>query len=264
MIIDAHVHLPVSKPEKGFTFEKAKEKLLTDMKRSGIDYAILIPDNVSGSAIGDLDTCLKLVKNEKKLFLLGTVDIRKEVEYSKLDFLFEQGKIKGIKIFPGHDPIYPTDKRLLKAYKLCVEYGFPVVIHTSANSRMAARYSDPKNIVKLVKSFSDLQIVIAHYFWPKMEYCYEITRGYENIYFDTSALAYDKIIKKKGIEKIKKILTRTIEDNPKSILFGSDYAICSFESHIKLINSLEISKENKKRIFWKNANKLFKLRINFS
>jgi predicted TIM-barrel fold metal-dependent hydrolase len=59
------------------------------------------------------------------------------------------------------------------------------------------------------------------------------------------------MVKKKGIEKIKKILTRTIEDNPKSVLFSSDYAICSFESHIELIDSLD-------------ANKLFKLRINFS
>jgi predicted TIM-barrel fold metal-dependent hydrolase len=102
------------------------------MRKNKIDYAILIPDNIHGSTIGDLDTSLELIKNEEKLFLLGTIDIRTEGKewINKLDSLFQKGKIKGIKIFPGHDPIYPTNERLIPIYKLCIKHDYPIVIHT--------------------------------------------------------------------------------------------------------------------------------------
>jgi predicted TIM-barrel fold metal-dependent hydrolase len=263
MIIDAHIHLPVVK--KGFNFEKAKNKLLSDMKKNKVDYAIIIPDNIHGSAIGDLDVSLKLIKNERRLFLLGTIDIRKEGKewIKKLDLLFKKRKIKGIKIFPGHDPIYPTDKRLIPVYKLCIKYDYPIVIHTGWNSNHseAAKYNNPKYIIKIAKKFPKLKIIIAHYFWPEVEYCYKITRGFKNIYFDTSGLADDEVIKETGLDKIKKVLEQSIRDNSESVLFGTDYAMCDIKKHIKLINSLKISKEDREKVFWKNAHKLFKLKM---
>jgi uncharacterized protein len=265
MIIDAHFHLPVVK--KGDTFEKAKKKLLFDMKKNKIDYGIMIPDNIHDSitGIGDLETSLELTKNEKKLFLLGTIDIRIEGKewIKKLDLLFHKGKIKGIKIFPGHDPIYPTDKRLMPIYKLCIKHNYPIVIHTGWNSNHpeVAKYNDPKYIIKIAKKFPKLKIVIAHYFWPEVEYCYKITRGFKNIYFDTSALADAEVIEATGLNKIKKVLEQSIKDNSESVLFGTDYAMCDAKEHVKLINSLDISKEYREKVFWKNADKLFKLKI---
>ena len=187
MIIDAHTHLPIVK--NGWTFEQSKIKFLSDMRKNKVDYAIIIPDNLHGSKIGDVDISLKLIEGEKKLFLLGTMDIRIEGKewIDKLDFLFKKGKIKGIKIFPGHDPIYPTDKRLIPIYKLCIKHNYPIVIHTGWNSNHpeVARYNNPKNIIKIAKKYPSLKIIIAHYFWPKVEYCYKITRGFKNIYLDT-------------------------------------------------------------------------------
>jgi len=264
MIIDAHVHLPAV--NRGFSFEKAKRKLIFDMRKNKINYAILIPDNLQGSKIGDLNTCVKLIKNKNNLFLLGTIDIRKEgkKKITQLDCLLGKGKIKGIKIFPGHDPIYPTDQRLIDVYRLCVKRNCPIVVHTGWNSNNpeAAKYNDPKYIIKIAKRFSKLKIVIAHYFWPRVEYCYKITRGFKNIYFDTSALADKEVIEKTGFNIIKRVLEQSMKDNPESILFGTDYPMSDFKKHINLINSLEIPKEDKEKIFWKNAVKLFKLKIN--
>lgn len=263
MIIDAHLHLPVAK--KGRTFEQSKRKLLLDMKKNGIDYAIMIPDNLHDSSIGDLDTSLKLIKGEKRLFLLGTIDIRTEGKewINKLDSLFKKRKIKGIKIFPGHDPIYPIDKRLIPIYKLCIKYNLPIIIHTGWNSNHpeCARYNDPKYIVKIAKKFPKLKIIISHYFWPKVDYCYKITRGFKNIYFDTSALADSEVIKETGLQKIKEVLEKTIKDNPESVLFGTDYAMCKIKNHLTLINSLDLSKQERENVLWRNALKLFNLSI---
>jgi hypothetical protein len=137
------------------------------------------------------------------------------------------------------------------------------MIHTGWNSNHpeVAQYNDPKYIVEIAKKYPALKIIISHYFWPEVEYCFDITRGYQNIYFDTSALADKEVIDTTGTDKIRMILEKTIEDNPYNVLFGTDYAMCDIKNHLDLIKSLNITKQNRENIFWKNATRLFKLNI---
>jgi hypothetical protein len=220
MIIDCHQHLPSVKKTK--TFEKSKTQLLEELRRNKVDYAILIPDNTPKSDIGGLDEVLQLVNGDKQLYVMGTIDIQKRnhlAQTRKLDQLFQTGSIVAVKIFPGHDTIYPTDKRLLPVYELCIKHDLPVVVHTGASSKHPeqAKYNDPKYIIKIAEKFPALKIVIAHYFYPKVEYCYELTRAYENIYFDTSGLADKQVIVDTGLAKIKRVLTLTARSVPTTL-----------------------------------------------
>lgn len=263
MIIDSHQHLPALK--EGKTLAGSKEELLHELKKNKVNYAILIPDNTPVSEIGSLDEVLGLVEHDRRLYVMGTIDIQrdKEPHIRKLDLLFQTGRIVAVKIFSGHDTIYPTDKRLVPVYELCIKYDLPIVIHTGASSKKpeAAKYNDPKHIVKVAKRFPTLKIVIAHYFWPKVEYCHELTKPYANIYFDTSGLADDEVIEETGLDKIKKVLTLTVEQRPNSVVFGTDYAMCNIKKHVALIESLAIRREFKEMIFSKNSIQLFKLRL---
>ncbi|MEK7580024.1 MAG: amidohydrolase family protein [Patescibacteria group bacterium] len=263
MIIDCHLHLPAIGIVKNY--KEAKIKLLHDLKQNNIKYAILIPDNVKNSSIGDMDDCLDLFKKEKKIFLMGTINIFRDPfsHLKKLDQLLKNRKIVAIKIFPGHDKHFPTDKRLIPIYKLCLKHDAPIVIHTGWNTGHpeVAKYNDPKYIVKIAKKFPKLKIVIAHYFWPKIEYCYKITRPYKNICFDASGLADKEVVDATGRKKIKQILEKTINDSQESVLFGTDYNMCITKNHIDLIKSLEMNNEIKRKIFSQNAIKLFKLKL---
>ncbi len=263
MIIDSHLHLPGVKKER--SFKDSKKILLRDLDVNGIDFAILIPDNVPGSNIGDIDVALELTKDERRLFLMGTIDIIKDKKphLDKLDFLFMHQNIVGIKIFPGHDPIYPTDKRLIPVYKLCVKYDLPIVIHTGWNPSDpgVAKYNDPKHIIKIAEIFPQLRIVISHYFWPNVEYCHDLTKSFDNIYFDISGLADNEVIEETGLKRIKKVLVETVDERPDHVLFGTDYPMCSIMEHIDLVNTLRINEGNRQKIFSGNALKLFKLKI---
>ena len=64
MIIDSHLHLSYLKRNKNF-FD-IKDKLLSLMKKNNIDYAIVIPDNISNSQCADMETIFKVIKNFKK------------------------------------------------------------------------------------------------------------------------------------------------------------------------------------------------------
>lgn len=129
------------------------------------------------------------------------------------------------------------------------------MMHTGANSgdSEAAKFNDPKMIVEIANKFPHLKIIISHYFWPRLEYCYETTKDIPNIFFDTSALADHEVIDESGgVQKVKDILKKTIHDRNDRVLFGTDYGMCKTKDHIDLINSLEITDDLKDRIFSKN------------
>jgi len=263
MIIDTHIHLPVISESR--TYDQAKELTLEDLKEDQVSYAILIPDNIPDSEIGDVPTCLKLVENTPELFLMGTIDIEKQgCEWIEaLERMLLQKQIVGMKIFPGHDPIYPTDPRLDPVYELCQEHHTPMVIHTGYNPGHpeVAKYNDPQHIVKIAKRYPDMKIVIAHFFWPEVEYCYELTHSYANIYHDTSGLADQEVIEATGIERIETVLLKTLQDDPRKVVFGTDYAMCSRPDHIDMINRLPITEEVRAGIFWRNAVEIFNLPV---
>ncbi len=62
MIIDSHLHLPPRK--KTGTYEDSKARLLGELKKNGVDYGIVIPDNIPKSSIGDLDVVLELINDD--------------------------------------------------------------------------------------------------------------------------------------------------------------------------------------------------------
>jgi len=95
-----------------------------------------------------------------------------------------------------------------------------------------------------------------------VEYCHRVTKPYTNIYFDTSGLTDDEVIQETGLDKITKVLTSSAKTRPQSIVFGTDYAMCDITKHVKLIESLKISKETKDKIFSENAIRLFRLGVN--
>lgn len=263
MLIDAHLHLPVVSEHR--TYEQAKAELLRDLKRDQVDYAILIPDNMPNSLIGDVPTCLRLVKDTPELRLMGTIDVQTQGQawIEELERLISQRQIVGIKIFPGHDPIYPTDRRLKPVYEMCQAHDAPLVIHTGWNPGHpeVARYNDPKYIVRVAEQYPALKIVIAHFFWPEVAYCYEVTHAYPHIYYDTSGLADGEVIAATGAERIQSVLLKTLQENPKKIVFGTDYPMCNRQDHLEMINRLPVAADVREGILWCNAVELFNLSI---
>lgn len=266
MIIDSHIHISLYN-NNAKSLQEVFDLFLKEMENNNLSAAIIIPDNIEGSdSIADLDKAIELIGKRKNLFLLGSPQIiqRGDSELEKYQKLLEEGKIKGLKFFPGHDPYYPTDERCLSYYELCQRLNVPVLFHTGENSgdSECAKWNNPKYIVKIAKNYPKLKIIITHYYWPKMDYCYEITKDVSNIYFETAALADKEVIEKSGgIEKIREILKKTITDRPNKVIFGTDWPMCKIEEHIGLIKSLGLEKIIEEKVFSGNATSLYKLSI---
>ena len=258
MIIDAHVHISLYN-DNARNLEEAFDVFLKEMEKNDLSAAIIVPDNIEGSdSIADLEKAIELIGERKNLFLLGSPQIiqRGDSELEKYRKLLEEKKIIGLKFFPGHDPYYPTDERCLSYYELCEKLGAPALFHTGENSgdSECAKWNDPKYIVEVAKKYPKLKVIITHYYWPKMDYCYEITKDVPNIYFETAAMADDEVVEKSGgIEKVKEILRKTIADRPDKVIFGTDWPMCKIEEHIELIKSLGLGDDLEEEMFMGNA-----------
>lgn len=265
MIIDAHIHISLY-DNNAKSLQEVFDLYLQKMQKNDIGVAIIIPDNIENSnSIADLEKAIKLIGERKNLFLLGSPQItqRGSSELEKYEELLKEGKIKGIKFFPGHEPYYPTDERCLPYYELCEKLDVPVLFHTGENSgdSECAKWNDPKYIVEVAKKYPKLKVIITHYYWPKLDYCYEITKDVSNVYFELAAMADEEVIEKSGgIEKIKEILKKTISDRPDRVIFGTDWPMCKIEKHIKLVKSLSLNKEVENKIFSENAKEIYKLK----
>ena len=265
MKIDSHLHISYLGEKKKNLFDVKKE-LLESMKQFGIDYSIAIPDNVPNPQCADTETMFEIIGDDKHFFSMGTVNIFQDIEKQILDLelLITTKKICAIKLFPGHDPFYPTDERCHLIYTLCVKHDIPVVFHTGANTgdTDCAKYNDPKHIVEIAEKYKTLKIVISHFFWPKMEYCYEITKDLKNIYYDTSAMADSEVVEATGgWDEVVQILKKTVLLKPDNVLFGTDWPMCPVDKHIQLIKDLKLDTKTEEKIFFLNAINLYKLEI---
>ncbi|MDO8444392.1 MAG: amidohydrolase family protein [bacterium] len=263
MIIDCHTHLSIL--DKGQTFESVARKMRADMVTNNIDGAIVIADNVQNDQCANTDIIMREFKGAENIWFVGSTSPFEPTDRIKpFRKLVQDKKIVAMKLFPGHDKIFLNDDRFLPDIELCDEMIIPLIIHTGVNSGdpEAAQYNDPKYIVEIARKYPNLSIVISHYFWPKMEYCFEMTDGLDNIYFDTSAMADPEVVEMSGgWDKVKSILEKTLKRRSGSVIFGTDYPMCDLPKHLQLIRELDIDEQTRQDILGLTSIKLFGLKI---
>ena len=239
-------------------------KLLLNMKKNKISKQVIIADYLSDSNCADTKKLLDLTSDISDIKIVGAINPfnHSSKNFKYFDTLLSDKKIIGLKIFPGHDKIFLSDPAFRPSIDLCLKYTVPLMIHTGINAKDkdCSKYNNPKLISALAKKESNLKIIISHYFWPKLKYCFSETNDKKNIYFDTSALADNQVIEESGgIDEIKLIIKKTLERKTDSVLFGTDYPECATKDHLKLISSLNIPMPDKENILYKNAVKIFNI-----
>lgn len=270
MIIDSHTHLE--------TFEgkyiKPKQRLLDlkkSMKKAKVGKAIILQDIKAKFPVLSAEQILELIKNEKNLFLVGTISILRHTkkDIKKLDNLIEEKSIIGIKLYPGYESFYPFDKRCDSIYDLCEKYDVPVVFHTgdTLGTYAPIKYSVPIYIDDVACKRPALKIVIAHAGNPWIDDSLVVLGRHENVYADLSGLIlgpFNQPLTKYLKQSINKIIAWC--EGGHKLLFGTDWPINKdsvkgnlMSEYVKFIKSLEITKKDERKILYMNSQKLFRL-----
>ncbi len=261
MIIDFHTH---AFPEK--IAEMAMEKLSfasgglipqTDgtveglkniMKRDGIDKSVTLAiatNEKQQRAVNDF------IKSQEcdEIIPFGSVYPWAEDALEELERIKEMG-MKGVKLHPEYQQFFVDDEKMKPLYKKVSELGLIILFHAGEDMGYPAPYHATPERLRTAAKWIDSPMVCAHWGAANMgedvlKYLCDIP-----VYFDT-AFGYAAMPKNRA----QRILEKKGAD---WILFGSDCPWHSPDWDIRLIETLDITDEDKEKIYHLNAEKLLR------
>lgn len=248
-ILDAHVHLPTG--EGLSTLEQKRERLLRDMENDRVDRCVLISDSELVSEIGSMDECVRLFAGDAAVRVVGGISplIDYDAQLERLKRYILSGNIAGIKLFPGHEGYYLSDPRLEPVWGLAEACGVPVLFHSGWDN---AFYAGPREVRAVLEAHTGLKLVCCHCFYPELEACLGLT-DLPGLMFDLSSIADEP----EHIENLIPLVRELIGRVPDRVMFGSDYACCEREPHIKMMARLGLPDALMEKVMWLNALSLY-------
>ncbi|MGC8812538.1 MAG: amidohydrolase family protein [Candidatus Aenigmatarchaeota archaeon] len=262
-IIDCHVHPLFEDEELKLLANKAKvdfslKGLTKEMKENKVEriVAISIHNEENNRFIESL------AKENKYILPVYFVDVLNITKKSLqlLESSLREKKFSALKLTPGGQYFYPNEKRCKKIYRIAEKYRVPVIIHSGDPfySFAKAKYTNPIYIDDVAVEHPNLKIVIAHSGNPWFEDAAEVAYKNENVFLDLSGWftgkvesSYAKIIKNK-VEFLFSYL-----EGCEKILYGTDWPIIRMKPYINFIKSLGLENYELRKIFYKNALKVF-------
>ncbi|MBR3650745.1 MAG: amidohydrolase [Victivallales bacterium] len=160
----------------------------------------------------------------------------------------------GLKMHPEYQEFNPLEERMEKIWSFCEEQRMPVLIHAGNDVGFQPPYhSRPADFAEVVRRHPALTLICAHMGgwlnWGEME---RDLAG-RPVYIDTSFSAmymkdepgkFERLIRLHGVDRV---------------VFGTDSPWQALTSGIADIEGLTLSEEDKEKIFWGNADRLFGL-----
>lgn len=270
MIIDTHVHIG-----KMLVFDMPPENVLYSMDKYGIDFSLVsnvecaendhngnpIPQNLQKSQNAVLKKTLEFARTHSdKIGVLPWLKIRQERPDAEFIRMIADNRdiIYGLKLHPFHSRTAPDDETLESVYKIAAEYNLPVVSHTGGCAEAVSL-----RLYNAAKKHPEINFVMVHMdLGTDNSQAIELLGKLPNLYGDTTWVPVEstlKAINKWGSEKI---------------LFGSDNPIDGKDTYLndkfgnrslyqQYFNEFKamVSKEDYDNIMYRNAKKLFRIKI---
>ncbi len=240
-------------------------EFLRHMDSEGVEAAALI-NYVSPHIMGFTEEVNEFVsrfckENPKRLIAFGSIDpqIRNGQE-SRIDELLGPLNIRGIKIHPSHQTVYPNEylegnESLAYLYRKCEEEEIPIMFHTGTSIFTGARnrYADPIYVDDVAVDFPRLKIILAHGGRPLwMDTCMFLVRRFPNVMIDVSSVPPAKVLE--YFPRLEDIADRT--------LFGTDWPapmVPGMRANFEQFSKLGLSADAFEKITRVNATRLFQL-----
>ena len=270
MIIDAHVHSGrlVNSRFADITFAQSLKLLLEEMRRSRVDRALILPgyrrDEKNDPATA---TALKLAAGLKNVSVIGSLDVldHGQDDLDQLDRWMADGKIVGIKLYPGYQHFSPDQEICGPIYRLCLKHGRPVIFHSgdtlsNGENKAKVKYSHPLHIDGVATEYPGLKIVIAHSGNPWFIDSAEVLYKNDNVYADLSGLVVREPLDSPYGRLMRKRLRELMDySSPRKLLFGTDWPLSDMRPYVKFVRNLGLGRTDSEYVFHKNAASLFGL-----
>ncbi len=264
MLIDFHTHaFPDKIAERAILTlaDKAKIPYFTNgtladtdekMAEWGVDKRVMLSIATNEKQQTNVNNFAIEANGRDNIIAFGSVHPQAENALEELERIKSAG-LKGIKLHPEYQEFDIDDETVFPIYKKCVELGLIITFHTGKDLGYPdSLRANPDKILRVAEKFPDGKFVLAHFGSSMMEdEVLEKLAGKIPYYMDTAFSAgYTEpgialeIIRRHGADKI---------------LFASDCPWASSKVTYDFINSFDLTQDEKDKIFYKNALRLFRI-----
>lgn len=266
MIVDCHVHVNNYEDETVHVLDRSIELLSRTMRRNRVDLALILTSYTVTPGRPSTRQVVQAVRDLPHLSVVAGLDFTSfsgETLVELTDYV-RDGKVRGLKLYPGYQPFYPSDTRWEPAYAFAAEHRIPVMIHTGDTYavRGKLKYAHPLHVDETAVDHPDVQFVICHLGNPWIRDCMEVVYKNPNVYADISGLtlgAFEDRFEVYLRRQVQEMMLFGVE--PSRVMFGTDWPIASMESYLTFMQELAVPEADKRKILADNAVQLFRLDV---
>lgn len=257
MIIDFHTHaFPDKIAEKAMTnlsfasgglmpqHEGTVESLKKEMVKDDIDISVVLGIATNPGQQANVNNFAVEINKDEKTVAFGSVHPEAPDALDELERIKELG-LKGVKLHPEYQNFFVDEERMKPIYKKISELGLITVFHAGHDYGYNEPFRCMPDAMERALKWFDSPVVAAH--WGGAGCAKQVVEHLcgKDIWFDTS-FGYGNMPKSFAQELMDK-------HTPDRFLFGSDMPWHRPSWEMRLIETLDISKEDKEKIYWKNA-----------
>ena len=264
MIIDCHTHVNNYHDEQVEALGECIAKLQASMRRNRVDVALVLTSYKVVPVRPSTRAVVEATRQHANLHVVAGISWANLTggDLEELRSLLQERAIKGLKLYPGYEPFYPSDSKLSPIYSLAEEFDVPVMIHTgdTYSPTGKVKYSHPLNVDEVAVDYPRVKFVICHLGNPWLRDCMEVVYKNENVYADISGLVLGDFS-----DRFEEYMRKQLQEmllwgmNPGKVLFGTDWPISSMESYLKFMEELRLPAKDKRLMFAENAARLFRI-----
>ena len=268
MFIDFHTHnFPdkiaasvIAKLEAACNTKASTDGTLDGLKRSmkeaGIDVSVVLPVMTSPKQFESVNRYAAETNGKDGIISFGGIHPDCDDVENKLDYIKGLG-LAGIKLHPDYQGVYIDDERYIRIIRHAVSIGLYVTTHAGFDPAFPeiVRCTPERTLNMLDRVYDGKEpeephIILAHLgSLDETDKVIDMIAG-KNVYLDT-AVMLDRIPEEKTLTLIRK-------HGAHKILFATDCPWAGQSKFVNIINSLELTDNERELITYKNAISILK------
>ena len=226
------------------------DSLREEMKKEGVDISVVHAIATNPGQQFKVNSYAMEMNREPDIIAFGSVHPDAPDALEELERIRDAG-LKGVKFHPEYQGFYVDDEKMKPLYRKISQLGLITLFHAGDDYGFPPPYHcTPAHLLRALK-WLDTPVVAAH--WGGVgcgTQVLELLCG-RDIWFDLSF----------GYSAMPKAIAQAILDNhsPDRLLFASDMPWHRPSWELRLLNTLDISPEDREKIFHQNASALLLL-----
>ena len=226
------------------------DSLKAAMDADGVDHCVVLSIATNPKQQTNVNNFAIEINRDPRITAFGSVHPDAPDALEELERIAAAG-LKGVKFHPEYQCFYADEERMKPIYRKISQLGLITLYHAGHDIGFAPPYHCMPEQLLTALNWLDGPVVAAH--WGGYGAGIEVLDKLcgENLYFDLSM----------GYGCIPKPIAQSILDRhgPDKLLFGSDLPWHRPEWELRLLDSLELTDEDKAKILFQNAMKLLNL-----